>query len=258
MVVIRNATPEYQDLSSILQQLHSLAYAFFGSTPRFSSNDGSPEGLMANKVRGIVGHGLRTPFPSGSPWDVSPVVRSFSASAPSSLLVLGEITDTGESAVATLNIRGQRTRLACAPLFCFSAHPAKTCPSLRRAILYVACTSLRPQTQGTASVFSVFSIVKVDDLPACLGSILSFLQLLPPTRFRGPFQACPLSVWIQGQMLSLSSPLCHSWYSSSYAENVGVRCRTKCNYCIECCLGLFWSSGLEFSGSLLLDLGFYQ
>jgi hypothetical protein len=67
-----------------------------------------------------------------------------------------------------------------------------------------------------------------------------------------------LSVWIQGQMLSLSSPLCHSWYSSSYAENVGVRCRTKCNYCIECRLGLFWSSGLEFSGSLLLDLGFYQ
>ena len=67
MKVIRNATPEYQDLSRILQQLHSLAYAFFGSTPRFSSNDGSPEGLMANKVRGIVGHGLRTPFPSGSP-----------------------------------------------------------------------------------------------------------------------------------------------------------------------------------------------
>jgi len=123
---------------------------FFGSTPRFSSNNGSPEGLMANKVRGIVGHGLRTPFPSGYPWDVSSVVRSYSASAPSSLLVLGEISDTGESAVATLNIRGQRTRLACALLFCFSAHPAKTCQSLRRAILYVACTSLRPQTQGTA------------------------------------------------------------------------------------------------------------
>ena len=48
MVVIRNATPEYQDLSRILQQLHSLAYASSGSTPRFSSGDGSPVGLMAN------------------------------------------------------------------------------------------------------------------------------------------------------------------------------------------------------------------
>ena len=59
------------------------------------------------------------------------------------------------------SIPGQQTRLACG----LSAHPAKTCPALRRAILFAARTILRPAAPAADSRPSAFSMVEVADLP---------------------------------------------------------------------------------------------
>ena len=134
-----------------------------------------PVGLLVGKVRGHAGSGqLRTPFPAGSPRrDAPPSVRSSSGSAASPLRVVGSIPDTGGPcwfcAAAVNTGRADYAATADPTLLrnavSLSDHPAKTCPTLRRAILYVARTILRvPKPTGSRP--SGFSMVEVDDLPA--------------------------------------------------------------------------------------------
>ena len=102
------------------------------------------------------------------------MVRPSLVSASGSVRVVGRIPDTGgtcwfcDAAIATAKAEYSGTadpaRLRNAASL--SAHPAKTCPALRRAILFAARTILRPAAPAADSRPSAFSMVEVADLPA--------------------------------------------------------------------------------------------